>query len=575
MKKWIRWQGLGAFVGIMVLLSGLWLLFIDNFVKRMIEKTGTHLIGAKVELDDADVSLFPAGLIISRLQVTNPDEPMTNAVEIARIGFSMDSLNALRRKVIIEEMTMEGVRFGTPRRTSGALAGREEEKPSAVKKEEAGKVDTVRLPLLKMPDVKDILQKEELTSVKLLESLRSDVKAEKRNWEQQLKDLPDEGKIADYKRRIKELKSAKKGGLEGVLDGIAKAKAIRKDLESDLDRIKAARKEFSAAQASLRKRLDQVERAPAEDVQRLKNKYSLSPQGLANLSRMLMGPKISEWVQKALMWYEKIQPALRRSGDEKANTQGPAVVKPIRAHGVDVRFKEYFPLPDFLIRRAKASVQLPAGDLAGSIKNITPDQDILGAPLMFLFSGDKLSGVDSVKLDGTLNHVVPNRSSNTVNLRVQGYEARNLSLVDDAELAITMENGLADLGLNATLSGEVLSATVSAGLKSTRLLVETPDGENSVARAMGSALSNVSEFSLTADIAGTLDKYDIHVRSDLDRVLRDAVGTVIQKERARMERKLMSAIAEKVNTQLAELKNSINDLDSINNELTRRLTLGG
>ncbi|MDE3036364.1 MAG: hypothetical protein KGJ14_10370, partial [Nitrospirota bacterium] len=121
-EGWIRWWGLGAFVGLAVLLALLWLFLVDPFVKRMIEQTGTKLVGAKVELAAAHVTLSPLGLTLTRLQVTNPDEPMSNAVEAARIAMSLDGLNLFRRKVIIEEMAVEGLRFGTQRQSSGAVA---------------------------------------------------------------------------------------------------------------------------------------------------------------------------------------------------------------------------------------------------------------------------------------------------------------------------------------------------------------------------------------------------------------------------------------------------------------------
>ena len=61
MKKWIRWKGLAAFVVVTAVVSLLWFLLIDGFVERMIERTGTRLNGARVELDDADLTLFPRG----------------------------------------------------------------------------------------------------------------------------------------------------------------------------------------------------------------------------------------------------------------------------------------------------------------------------------------------------------------------------------------------------------------------------------------------------------------------------------------------------------------------------------
>lgn len=90
MKKWIRWKGIGAFLIVIIIFAGLWLLLIDGIVKRTIEKMGTTAVGARVELAGADVSLFPPGLELIRLQITNPDQSMKNAIEVARINLFFD-----------------------------------------------------------------------------------------------------------------------------------------------------------------------------------------------------------------------------------------------------------------------------------------------------------------------------------------------------------------------------------------------------------------------------------------------------------------------------------------------------
>ena len=111
----IRWWGLGLFVGLVGAMALLWLLVVDGLVKSVIEEEGTAIVGAKVELDTANLTLFPAGVTLTRLQLTNPNSPMTNFVEIARVTMDLDGLQLLRRKVIINEMLVEGVQFGTVR----------------------------------------------------------------------------------------------------------------------------------------------------------------------------------------------------------------------------------------------------------------------------------------------------------------------------------------------------------------------------------------------------------------------------------------------------------------------------
>lgn len=571
MKQWIRWQGLGAFVGIMLMVCALWLLFIDGFVKRVIEKVGTRMVGAKVEVDDMDISLFPIRFTLVRLQVTDPDAPMTNAVEVGDIAFSIDGVNALRRKIIIEEMTMGGVQFGTRRSSSGAISDHVGKKLPMEKKREAKKVEKFGIPAFEVPDIKKILEKEDLESVKLITSLHSDIEQAKENWRARLADLPDREKFAEYKRHIQALKSAQKGGVAGIFGAVAETKAIQQDLEKDLRHIREAQKNFDALRASLKKRFKQLAQASVEDARRLKNKYSLSSRGLANMTQILMGPKIRRWAERGLTWYEKLQPILQRTMEKKKRDKGPDIVKPMRRSGLDVRFREYRPLPDFLIRRLKANLQLKAGDLTGSVKNITPDQDILGRPLLFLISGENLKGLQAVKFDGALNHVIPPQPSDAVHLHVQGYEARDLTLSDNPQLAVALDQGLVDLKLHGTLRGEVLAATVTSGLKSAKISVKTETASNPVVKAMETALTKVSEFSLKVDITGTLDAYDMHVTSDLDHMFRDAAGTMIQEEQARLERELSAAISDKIGGQLAGIEDGMKRLDAVGHELASRL----
>ena len=182
MAKWIRWWGLGAFVVVAAILACVWVFLVDGWVKYLIEEAGTEAVGAKVELDVADLSLFPAGLTLSRLQVTDPNAPMTNAVEIAQVSMGLDGLNLLRRKVIVEEMALEGVRLRTPRSTSGAT------REVSLQEEESG-MFSIDLPSLEVPDVKNILEQEDLETIRLIETLKADLKREKETWESRLKEV--------------------------------------------------------------------------------------------------------------------------------------------------------------------------------------------------------------------------------------------------------------------------------------------------------------------------------------------------------------------------------------------------
>ena len=212
---------------------------------------------------------------------------MTNALEITRLTMELDSLYLLRRQVIIDEMTVDDVQFGTARATSGALDG-QDGTPSSPSPD-SDEVEAFQLPPFEVPDVQKILEQEDLETLKLIEAIQTDIQREKESWEKRLKNLPGKAQFAKYKTRIEDLKSSTRGGTGAILRGVDEVQLIKREIERDLDQLKSARKKFEEKLALLKKRIAQTKKAPKNDVRRLKEKYSLSPQSLANLGQTLLG----------------------------------------------------------------------------------------------------------------------------------------------------------------------------------------------------------------------------------------------------------------------------------------------
>jgi uncharacterized protein (TIGR03545 family) len=561
-SKFIRWQGLLIFVVLCALAAGLWLLFIDRLVERNVEKTGTAVVGAEVELDKADVSLSPLGLTLLGLKVTNPNAPMTNAVEAGRIAFHMDGPNALRRKVIIEEMSVEDVRLNTPRKTSGAVAATEGKTPLQ---------QLVELPSFVIPNVKEAFEKEkaDLRSLQLLTGAAAEAASTRTRWEAKLQELKAAADVEKYQKQFDELKAKSgKASIGNLLGGAKGVAALQKQVRADIQTVAEAKKTFTADLAALKKVAVETPAAVKDDVRRVADKYSLTPSGLANISRLLFGERIAGSVRSALRWNERLSPLIERV---KEKVKGQEVVKPLRAKGRDVRFREDRPLPDFLARLAKVSVSLPQGMFAGRIENLTSEQDVLGQPLKFAFSGENLKGLRSAALEGMFDRVDPAARKDVVSLRLRGYEARDLKLVDSASLPVSLKEGLADLDVSATLEKGGLTARITAGLRSARLAVGKGEERTGLAgrvdAAIRNALTGVTSLSLTAEISGTPENFDIRIRSDIDDVLKSAVGALVRDQMAGFEEDLRKAIGGEAAGPLEKLNLGLKGLDAVGLEL--------
>jgi uncharacterized protein (TIGR03545 family) len=577
-KGWIRWPGLIAFVVITVIIAAAWHFLADWIVKKAIESAGTKAVGAKVEVAKADLSVFPAGLTLDGLQVTNPDAPMTNAVDIARMGMDLELSQLIRRRVVVNLMQAEGVRFNTPRQTSGALpekarpkdAGKKAPASEALKKglQKMG-CGNFELPSFDTPDLKNLLAKEKLQSLELAQKLEADIKAEEAYWNKTLKELPDEQKLKAYEKKLKGLQS-KKTDLGSLLGKAGDALTVQKEIQADLKLIKEAQQRFEKSSRDLEKRVRNLPQAPMADVRRLQSKYSLSADGLANLSQLLIGGQLCDHWQTAWQWYQRLKPYIQNLGSEEE----PQTAEPQRGKGTYVRFTEKNPLPTFLVRETKASMELPLGKLSGKIIDLNSDPPLLGRPTTFNVLGRDLAAVNSLSLSGLLDLVTPGKPSSQAKLDLDGYKLKEMALSKEKALPVTVETALADVAANFSYKDKKVDTRVYMDFNKVQLATDAPSGDNAVQAALMGALADIHRFDLLASIQGQVDDYRMQVRSTLDKTLKNAVGSLVKKEAAKLGSQIEAKVRQEVAVPLAQAQQQMKALGPVGDELKKRLNLG-
>ncbi len=572
--KGLRWGGFLAFIVIWGAGGIIWFFVIDSLIEKGIETAGTKVVGARVELDGADLSLFPLGLILKGLQITDPDVPMNNAVEVSKVSMTMSGLQLLMQKTIIDQMLIDGVQLDTPREFSGAISNKSTDNKSILsnnksvttKKEDK----SFRLPSFEIPDVREIFLKEDLQSLKLVDVIRSDIISAENKWKQRISELPDKNKFKTYQERIKKLKSKKKGGILGIVGGASDLLSLQKEIRQDLNLIKGAKQDLGNEVKTLKSQAEAISKAPTEDIRRLKEKYALTSGGLSNISRTLFGNKISDWIEKGLYWYEKTQPYLKTKGDQKGKVK---VVKPLRGRGLNVHYSINQPLPDFLIKTTQVSFAVPDGNFSGQVMNITAEQDVTGLPMTFDFSGERIKNLKSVKITGSVNRVNPAQAKDQANFQVQGYEIRDQHLSKNPQFPITLKRSLVDFEVNTELQDQALNVTLSAQLQEVQISAGKPESKQ-IAKAFASALSDVKAFTLNSTISGTFKDYKVNLSSDLDQILKKAVQRQAEAEADKFEAKLKTAIAKKLEGPLGDIKSKLEGFNTPITQLTERLNLG-
>lgn len=565
MKKGVLKKGLIVVASLVALIALIWWVVVDRVVEMVIESEGSKAVGAKVDVSSADLSLWPAGLEVVGIEVTDPASPMTNAMVIKRVYSDIELVPLLERKVIINNLRMEGIRLNTPRKTSGALA---QTGTPAAKKENPLPPWLVELcetdgdMQFSFPSVEDILSGEQLRSLQMAEELRSSVDTFKSKWQQNLKDLPSKADFEALQSQVENLKGSNRG-LTALLGSASKLQKLHADAKSKLDRIKSAQTEFQSKLADLKQQSGRLIRAPQEDVQRLKAKYALSPEGAANLSRMLFGPKICQWWQSGYHWYAKLKPYL---GDMAG---GPPADSPPDGDGT----RQKAPPPFFLIRQLHIDALLDAGTFTGKASDITSVPEALGKPMTFKLLGRQLKKIQSIDMTGTIDLMQPGHPKHAVQLWAKQLGLQNLNISDSESLPLSIASAMADINLNLNLSGPKLDALIKAQLDSVQMAISKAAGSELDA-ALAEAIEGVTRFGLTALVQGSAPDYLTKIESDIDKVLQNAVGQIVRKAGNRLETELQAAIGERtkgpIDGALLELKGT----DAVGTQLAQRRNIG-
>lgn len=566
MKQWIRWKGLLAFVAVTGLLAFFWLVLADDLVRRGIERTTAFLVGAEVNVDDANLTFSPLGFVVSRIQVTNPDNPGTNALEIRRMAFTLNTPQLFMRKTIIEDMIVEEVALGTPRERPGRVYRKTAEEVSPAPGERASWFE---VPDISSENVRQALEEANLETVKSARALSEEIGNRNEFWDQRIEQLPDEDRLQEYQARIDALGQARKGDIGALLRKGTEVKDLYSDINADLNLLRDSYRRFSEDYKSVTAQVNRLSELPAQDARWIAQKYGPSPEGIGNISSMLFGEQAGVWVERSLRWHERISPMLDRRA---LAAEEQKELKPPRSEGIDMRFREYAPVPDFLVRKATVSVLTRGRTLTGTLANVTPDQDILGLPMTCLFSGENLEGMQGIRLDGTFNHVDPSNPRDMVRLGLDGYDLRPRDLGREI-LPVELQQGILDTGLTAVVSGGSVNADVAATVRSARFLVRQADEQAAgLSAAVEKVFSRLSGFSLNVGVSGETENYAVNVSSNLDDSFRGVIDTLAKDLTAQFQTQVRTALEQRVSGPINSVEQQAGSLERIDKELSKRMS---
>ncbi len=533
--KIFRLWGIIVFAVLVVLFFVFFKFFFDGIVKIAIEKGGSTALQRPVEIEDFKSNLFSFEFSIDKLQIADTEDPMKNVVSIDEIKFNLNQRKLLAwKKYHIENMLFENISFFTKREKPTKIEKKEKETKKGKKEEKKLDFESFTQKL-NVPSAKDIIEKEQLKTIEVARQSEQQLKQIKEKWEKIAKeDFPKEKEeIQKLQKEIKQLEKEAKSlkTPQDYKEFAEKVKKIKKEIDKKIKRIKQLKKELEKDKKVITSVYPKLKEASNEDLQKLKQKYSLDVEGGLNLAETIFGKEIRGYLDKAISYYKIALPYLKR-GEEK---QKEIEEKKFRMSGKYIEYKEFNPSPDFVIQNAKLSLNAFDSKISGILKDYSDNQKIYGKPLKISFNSKNGKLFKTFDLNSTFDRTT-NTAKDTIKLNITGLKGKDYQIKDYLKFTNNQMNVVGDINI---LNEKELNGIIKLVFENTTPVVLKQDNAGKI---LAKLFSSINKFYVGIDLKGDIDSPKIKIKSDLDEMLSKRLRSMVKERVAKLNKDLQKQI---------------------------------
>lgn len=553
-----RWRAIGPLLVFLMIGAVLWWLFADRIARRSAEQIGTAIVGAKVEIQSLHIDLANGDVTIRGLTVASPHEALKNLLQADELVADLDVLPLLEKKVVIDRLAANGLRFGTPRTTDGRAPGRPDGMSARVFGETRRWSEQFQVPALQLATGKiDVgtLDPRKLSAIPAAQALTARVDSSRKAWQTGLDSLRLGQAVDSAGATLARLKTARATDLGTVNE----ARRAIDQLKQARNRVTTLERAVNGGMTALRAGVAGLDSAKQRDYAFARGLLKLPTLDAPEIGLALFAPTAVSRFQRALYWTQlakaHMPPGLQPRADE-----GPPRR---RRSGSTVRFPREQALPGFLLRTAELSFLLEptaaqSKKYAGRLTGLTSDPAVYGRPTLFEASAP------AVTAGAMLDHVHAT-ARDTAGATVQGVTIPPMQL---PSLPMTLDPGRGTAQLGFTLRGDTIRARWAIRSTHVQWSRDSAAPRSTGADLLWRTLSGITDLQVDAGVTGTLSQPRLVVRSNLDDVIAARLRTMLGEEAAAAERRLRAEVDRQVDPAIAPVRARVTALQT---DITKRM----
>jgi uncharacterized protein (TIGR03545 family) len=529
-------------------------IFIDRWVEAGLESAGETMVGARVEIDDFHLSLFPLGAHFARMQVANPDDPWKNIFETRRVSFAMNIGQLLRGKYIIETMEVKDLIIGTKRTTDGSLPGGKPktESTSDSRSFSALAEDVLTRSVEKTPifdpamlrngvNIDSLMKVVDLKTLKHIDTLKARAASATAQWQTTLADV-DQTKLrlAAMDSSIRTIRVNELKDVQSILSAIQTVDNTRKGINDIVNTYNTRRDAITGEIAQISTAVGAIDDIAKSDYQHVLSLARLPDINAIGIAEALIGKQVVNDVRTYLRYVDMAREKIRNYQESQ-----PKEEKPPRMKGQNIHFPTDRAYPKFWIKHIAISGGEDAAQnpdffsATGQVLNVSSDQRVTGLPLTIDLTGARGSGVKA-----TFGALFDRRNVEPLDeykATITGVPMAGFSLGSPDFLPATITGARFGTELGVTIPGRSFDAKSHLTFRTMTIAYSAPV-KNVGERLAREVLSGVSGFDVDLRLWNSPEGFKMALATDLDEQFSARVKAVLGAELAKLQNELRAKV---------------------------------
>ncbi|MBI5429838.1 MAG: TIGR03545 family protein [Nitrosomonadales bacterium] len=547
----IRFEAIIPLAIIAALVALYFMLFFDAHLRRGLEYVATQANGAEVNIGKLDTSVWKASVVVGEIEMTNPELPARNRLQVGTVTFRMLWDALLRGKILIDEASIVDVQVDTLRKKAGRVLPVEKPREgegfsdkvlAQLQEEFSGNVlgDLAAIAAGADPGKQLASMGVDLKSGAYLDGLQKSLEEKKQQWQSRMAAMPGTEDFSALQRRLASVKLDNLQDVAQLQASLRELDAIRSDFEAKTKTLREAGAALTGDLDAFKGSYSELDKIVKEDVRSMQAQMHLPALDVRTLSRALFGMDVLGKMQQARGYMDQARSYMPEKSEKKQ-----AVAAPERRRGRNYAFGKPNSYPRFWLRKALISSRLSGSDLSGQILDASTDPSMTGRPLVATIKGNfPQQGISGIKAELVIDHTTSVPVERMV-MEVGRYGVAGRALVNSPNVGLGFSKAEGAVKFTAELRED--NVDVRLNNRFTKVSLETRAQSEVVREMINASVIGLDTVNLDAHVTGTWARLDwqlsTNLAAELERGMRRYLQGKMDEARARIETMVNGRIA--------------------------------